>query len=156
MPRTHYQLLSSCTDVHLRRICERRGLPIPQHWEDGPEGRVRLLKTMVFHLEDNKQLTNTLADLDSGYILALKNLAEHGTAPEAQAQEELSELGLILPMDGGWTIAERVADALADFDEGALAFQGNANLGMDATKPYGFALALTSVLLRFSPAASPS
>ena len=148
MARTHYQLLSSCTDVHLRRICEKRKLPIPQHWEDGPEGRVRLLKTMVFHLEDNKQLTNTLADLDSAYILALKNLAENAAAPEGQALVVLSELGLILPCEEGWTIAERVSDALADFDEGALAFQGHPSLSLDASNPFGFSLALTSVLLR--------
>jgi Helicase conserved C-terminal domain len=148
MARSHYQLLSSCTDDHLRRICHRRKLPIPQHWEDGADGRMRLLKTMVFHLEDNKQLTNTLADLDSGYILALKNLAEHETLPEAAALQELIDLGLILPFEGGWTIAERVVDALADFDEGSLDFQAHPDVQMVSGQPYGFSMALTSVLLR--------
>jgi hypothetical protein len=148
MARTHYQLLSGCTDAQLRMICERRKVPIPQNWEDEPEGRVRLLKTMVFHLEDNKQLTNTLADLDGSYILALKNLAENREVPEGKAQEVLADLGLLLPCEGSWTIAERVADALADFDEGALNFQGSQTLVLEGSKPFGFSLALTSVLLR--------
>ena len=65
MGPSHYQLLANCTDERLRQICERRKLPLPQFWQEGPEGRMRLLKTMVFHLEDNKHLTNTLLDLGS-------------------------------------------------------------------------------------------
>jgi len=148
MARTHYQLLSDCTDEYLRKICLRRKLPIPQHWEDGPEGRVRLLKTMVFHLEDNKQLINTLADLDSRFILSLKNLSEFDQQPGEEAALELSELGLILPLEGRWTIADRVADALTDFDETALDFQGNPDARLNTTLPFGFSMALTSVLLR--------
>lgn len=148
MARSHYQLLSSCSDDHLRKICARRKLPVPQHWEDGSDGRMRLLKTMVFHLEDNKQLTNTLADLDSHFIKALKTLAEQDVAPEGEALKELSELGLILPFEGGWAIAERVADALADFDEGALDFQAEPGVQVIPGQPYGFSMALTSVLLR--------
>ena len=81
MTLTHYQLLSNCSDEQLRTICERRRLPIPIRWEDGAEGRVRLLKTMVFHLEDHKRLADTLADLDSGSLVALKHLAGEGILP---------------------------------------------------------------------------
>lgn len=148
MARTHYQLLAECTDEHLRRICARRKLPVPQHWEDGPDGRVRLLKTMVFHLEDNKQLTNTLADLDGALVMALKNLVDQDLQPSENAARELADLGLILPSSGNWTIAERVADALADFDEHALDFQAPSGVRPVEGQPFGFSLALTSVLLR--------
>lgn len=148
MPLSHYLLLSNCIDEQLRRICERRRIPVPQHWEDEDEGRVRLLKTMVFHLEDNKRLTNTLADLDSRHLRALKALAEDGTAPEPEAERVLADLGLILPGKDRWVVAERTADALADFDDGAFNFQGDAGIELMTSAPYGFSMALTSVLLR--------
>ncbi len=148
MPNSHYQLLANCSDDALQRICERRKLPVPQRWADGSEWRVRLLKTMVFHLEDNKQLTNTLADLDSLRLKGLKNLADQGTQPEGVLADELFALGLILPRDGQWVVAERTADALADFDEGALDFQAQETPLLPEAMPFGFALALTSVLLR--------
>ena len=128
MAHSHYLLLANCTDEQLRRICECRKIPIPQHWEVESEGRVRLLKTMIFHLEDNKRLTNTLADLDSRHLRSLKNLAEYQTPPEAEAQQVLMDLGLILPSTAGWVVIERVADALADFDDGAFNFQGASDL----------------------------
>ena len=145
---SHYLLLASCTDEQLRRICECRRIPIPQHWEAEAEGRVRLLKTMVFHLEDNKLLTNTLADLDSRHLRSLKNLAEYQTPLEEDAQRLLADLGLILPCSDGWIVTTRVADALADFDDGAFNFQGAIDLQLSAAPPFGFSLALTSVLLR--------
>ncbi len=148
MPHSHYLLLANCTDEQLRRICEYRRIPIPQHWEAETEGRVRLLKTMVFHLEDNKRLTNTLADLDSKHLRSLKNLAEYGTPPEEEARRILVDLGLILPSGNQWTVAERTADALADFDDGAFNFQGDADLKLSTAAPFGFSMALTSVLLR--------
>ncbi len=145
---SYYLLLASCTDEQLCRICECRRIPIPQHWEAEAEGRVRLLKTMVFHLEDNKLLTNTLADLDSRHLRSLKNLAEYQTPLEADAQRLLADLGLILPSSDGWIVTARVADALADFDDGAFNFQGAVDLQLSAAPPFGFSLALTSVLLR--------
>jgi hypothetical protein len=148
MGPSHYQLLANCTDEHLREICARRKLPLPQHWQEGPEGRMRLLKTMVFHLEDNKHLTNTLLDLGSRQLRALKALAEAGEQPAGEVQEELSGLGLILPDAGEWRVAGRVADALADFDDGAFSFQAEAGTAVNPSQPYGFSLALTSVLLR--------
>lgn len=148
MAQTHYQLLSNCNDEQLRRICERRKLPLPQHWEEGPEGRVRLLKTMVFHLEDNKHLTNTLADLDSAHLKSLKRLAEDGVQPSEGFVPLLSEMGLILPGADGWALAERLADALVDFDESALSFQAESGSVLEEPPLYGFSLALTSVLLR--------
>lgn len=148
MPRSHYQLLSNCTDEQLRRICEFRKIPIPQHWEAEAEGRVRLLKTMVFHLEDNKRLTNTLADLDSRHLRALKVLAEMGEAPEEATRQRLMDLGLVLPDGEDCTVTERVADALADFDDGAFNFQGEADMELPTPAPFGFSMALTSVLLR--------
>ena len=148
MAQTHYLLLSNCSDEQLRRICERRKLPLPQHWEEEPEGRVRLLKTMVFHLEDNKQLTNVLADLDSAHLKALKRLAEDGVAPAEAHVPLLTDLGLILPSEKGWAVASRLADALEDFDESALNFQAEAGTCLEEAPQYGFALALTSVLLR--------
>lgn len=148
MAQTHYLLLSNCSDEQLRRICERRKLPLPQHWEEEPEGRVRLLKTMVFHLEDNKQLTNVLADLDSAHLKALKRLAEDGMAPAEAHVPLLTDLGLILPSEKGWAVAGRLADALEDFDESALNFQAEAGTCLEEAPQCGFALALTSVLLR--------
>lgn len=148
MAPSHYQLLCNCTDDQLRVICQRRRLPVPQYWQEGPEGRMRLLKTMVFHLEDNKQLTNTLLDLDGSKLTALKRLAEEERQPEVEFQSELLALGLILPVGEGWAVPGRVADALADFDDTAFCFQGGADVSLIPAQPYGFALALTSVLLR--------
>ena len=148
MGPSHYQLLANCTDEQLRLICERRKLPLPQHWQEGPEGRMRLLKTMVFHLEDNKHLTNTLLDLGSRQLRALKALAEEEQQPDPEIQDELAGLGLILPDGAAWRVAGRVADALADFDDGAFSFQSEAGVTLSPTPPYGFSLALTSVLLR--------
>lgn len=148
MAFTHYQLLSNCSDEQLRTICERRRLPIPLRWEDGVDGRVRLLKTMVFHLEDHKRLSDTLADLDSGSLVALKHLASEGLLPPPEIIEALRNLGLVLPDGKGWTVAERVADALDDFDDGALNFQAPAEVKLRDAEPFRFSLALTSVLLR--------
>jgi hypothetical protein len=148
MSASHYQLLCNCTDDQLRRICERRKLPLPQHWQEGPEGRTRLLKTMVFHLEENKHLTNTLLDLGGSQLMALKALAENGVQPAEELQDGLLALGLILPGGDGWTVANRVADALADFEDGAFAFQAGTEVDVVPAQPYGFSLALTSVLLR--------
>ena len=108
MGPSHYQLLANCTDEQLRQICERRKLPLPQHWQEGPEGRMRLLKTMVFHLEDNKHLTNTLLDLGSRQLRALKSLAEDGEQPDPELQAGLAGLGLILPDGDCWRVAGRV------------------------------------------------
>ncbi len=148
MAQTHYQLLSHCSDEQLRRICERRKLPLPQHWEEGAEGRVRLLKTMAFHLEENRNLTNALADLDSAHLKALKRLAEDGAQPAEAFVPLLADLGLVLPAPEGWTLAARIADALADFDESALNFQAELGTQVEEAPLYGFSLALTSVLLR--------
>ncbi|MBP1773913.1 MAG: hypothetical protein H6P99_3076, partial [Holophagaceae bacterium] len=151
MPHTHFQLLSNCSDEQLRTICERRHLPIPIWSEDGPEGRMRLLKTMVFHLEDHKRLSDTLADLDSGFLVALKHLASEGTLPCPETLAVLRDLGLILPTSAsatGWAMAERVADALEDFDDGALTFQAPTDVKLKDAEPFRFSLALTSVLLR--------
>src|SRR5512135_3325086 len=120
MPLPHYQLLSNCSDEQLRVICERRRLPIPIRWEEGPEGRKRLLKTMVFHLEDHKRLSDALADLATEALLALKHLVGEGTLPSAELLAVLTDLGLVLPDGAGWAVPERVADALEDFDDGAL------------------------------------
>lgn len=109
---------------------------------------MRLLKTMVFHLEDHKRLSDTLADLDSGALVALKHLAHEGALPEAKLLECLRDLGLILPAGSSWAVAERVADALEDFDDGALSFAAPADIKLKAPEPFRFSLALTSVLLR--------
>ncbi len=148
MPHTHFQLLSNCSDEQLCTICEQRHLPIPIRWEDGAEGRMRLLKTMVFHLEDHKRLSDTLADLDSASLVALKHLASEGAVPGAACLEALRGLGLALPVGQGWAVAERVADALDDFDDGALSFQAPADVKLRAAEPFRFSVALTSVLLR--------
>lgn len=148
MSLSHYQLLSNCTDDQLRVICARRRLPLPQQWQDGPDGRMRLLKTMVFHLEDNKHLTNTLLDLAARQLQALKRLAESGEPPASDIREELAALGLVLPDGDAWRVPERVTDALADFDDSAFAFQAEPSVTMPQAQPYGFSLALTSVLLR--------
>ncbi len=112
MPLSHFQLLHTCSDEQLQRICERRRLPIPTRWEDGPEGRKRLLKTMAFHLEDNRHLTDILADLESPILLALKQLSVDGTQPAAELGQELMDLGLALSRDGLLVVPDRVADAL--------------------------------------------
>jgi hypothetical protein len=109
---------------------------------------MRLLKTMVFHLEDNKRLTDALLDLGGRQLRALKTLAEMGAQPELELQDDLAALGLILPDGGGWQVAGRVADALADFDEAAFSFAAEASVELVPAQPYGFSLALTSVLLR--------
>ncbi len=148
MPLPHYQLLSNCSDEQLRVICERRRLPIPIRWEEGPEGRKRLLKTMVFHLEDHKRLSDALADLATDALLALKHLVAEGALPPAATLAVLADLGLVLPDGEGWAVPERVADALEDFDDGALSFQAPEGAKLRAAEPYRFSLALTSVLLR--------
>ncbi|HEX9010321.1 MAG TPA: helicase-associated domain-containing protein, partial [Holophagaceae bacterium] len=148
MPLPHYQLLSNCSDEQLRVICERRHLPIPIRWEEGPEGRKRLLKTMVFHLEDHKRLSDALADLATDALLALKHLVADGALPPAETLAVLAGLGLILPDGEGWAVPERVADALEDFDDGALSFQAPEGAKLRPAEPYRFSLALTSVLLR--------
>ena len=148
MTRTHFQLLSNCSDEQLRAICERRRLPIPMRWDDGAEGRLRLLKTMVFHLEDHKRLSDTLADLDSVSLVALKHLAGEGTLPDPGILGPLVQLGLVLPDGAAWAVAERVADALEDFDDGALSFTAPAEVRLRPAEPFRFSLALTSVLLR--------
>nr|WP_320131506.1 helicase-associated domain-containing protein [uncultured Holophaga sp.] len=148
MALSHYQLLSHCTDDQLRRICERRKLPVPQHASEGPDGRLRLLKTMVFHLEDNRRLTNALADLDGSCLRALKLFLGQGVVPDPAPLQELAELGLMLPAPQGWAVAERVADALEDFDDAAFQFQTEQGIGLEAPGPYGFALSLSSILLR--------
>ena len=148
MPRTHFQLLSNCSDEQLRTICEHRHLPIPIRWEEGAEGRMRLLKTMVFHLEDHKRLSDTLVDLDSKSLVALKHLAAEGALPAPQLLKTLSDLGLILPDGPAWAVAERVADALDDFDDGDFSFQAPPEVKLLHAEPFRFSLALTSVLLR--------
>ena len=148
MSLSHYQLLANCSDEQLRVICARRKLPLPQQWQDGADGRMRLLKTMVFHLEDNKHLTNTLLDLGARQLQALKRLAETGELPPEEVREELAGLGLMLPDGGTWRVPERVTDALADFDDAAFAFQADPAVNLPQAQPYGFSLALTSVLLR--------
>lgn len=148
MPLSHFQLLTTCSEDQLQRICDRRRLPIPTRWEDGPEGRKRLLKTMAFHLEDNRHLTDILADLESPVLLALKHLSVAGSQPSAALAQELMDLGLALPKDGELVVPERVADALEDFDEGALSFQSAGEVALQQTQPFGFSLALSSVLLR--------
>jgi len=148
MPHTHFQLLSNCSDEQLRTICERRRLPIPIRGEDGSEGRLRLLKTMVFHLEDHKRLSDSLADLDSLSLVALKHLVGSGDLPGTPELERLRDLGLMLPDGEGWAVPERVADALEDFDDGALSFQAPAEVKLKAAEPFRFSLALTSVLMR--------
>ena len=151
MPHSHFQLLSNCSDEQLQRICERRRLPIPQRWGDEPDGRKRLLKTMVFHLEDHRHLSDALADLGSGLLQALKRLAGEQAQPEPAIIAELADRGLILPADGRGAMADRVADALADFDEAALGFQEGSAADLIYPVPFGFSMALHSVLLRCLP-----
>ena len=139
MAPSHYQLLCNCSDDQLREICQRRKLPVPQYWQEGVEGRMRLLKTMVFHLEDNKQLTNTLLDLDGRKLSALKALSEEGRQPEPEFQAELLALGLILPDGEGWAVPGRVADALADFDDSAFCFQAGADVAFLPAPAFGLA-----------------
>ena len=117
-------------------------------WDDGAEGRLRLLKTMVFHLEDHKRLSDTLADLDSVSLVALKHLTGEGTLPDAGTLGPLVQLGLVLPDGEAWAVAERVADALEDFDDGALSFTAPVEVRLRPAEPFRFSLALTSVLLR--------
>ena len=148
MPHTHFQLLSNCSDEQLRTICEHRHLPIPIRWEEGAEGRMRLLKTMVFHLEDHKRLSGTLADLDTESLVALKHLAAEGALPTPALLQALSDLGLVLPDGPSWAMAERVADALDDFDDGDFSFQAPPEVKLRHAEPFRFSLALTSVLLR--------
>ncbi len=151
MSLPHYQLLSHCSDEQLQVICERRRLPIPIRWDEGPEGRKRLLKTMVFHLEDHARLSDALADLESESLVALKQFVSEGTPPAPGRLADLMGLGLILPDGEGWTVPERVADALEDFDEGALSFLAPVDAILRPAEPYRFSLALTSVLLRCAP-----
>ncbi|HJV23545.1 MAG TPA: helicase-associated domain-containing protein [Holophagaceae bacterium] len=149
--QSHFQLLSHCSDDQLRTICERRKLPIPLRWDDEAEGRKRLLKTMVFHLEDNRHLTDALADLRSEALVALKHLSQEGDQPPAPMARELLDLGLILPTSPtfeAFGVAERVSDALEDFDDTALNFTAPEGVKLRAVEPYRFSLALSSVLLR--------
>ncbi|HJU83569.1 MAG TPA: helicase-associated domain-containing protein [Holophagaceae bacterium] len=150
-PLSHYQLLSHCSEDQLRVICEKRRLPIPVRWEGDSDGRKRLLKTMVFHLEDHKHLGDTLADLGSEGLVALKQLVEKDVLPPEPIRSELAALGLLLPDapgSGTLVVAERVADALEDFDESALSFQADQGVQLQPAPPYRFSLALSSVLLR--------
>lgn len=152
--QNHYQLLSHCTDEQLRTICERRKLPIPLRWDDGPDGRKRLLKTMVFHLEDHKHLTDALADLRSDGLVALKHLAQQGEQPAPGQALALLALGLALPTapkSPELAVAERIADALEDFDDTALNFQAVEGISLRPAEPYRFSQALTGVLLRCVP-----
>jgi hypothetical protein len=103
---------------------------------------------MVFHLEDNKRLTDVLADLSSADLLALKDFVESGNLPSKETLSHLEDLGLLLPSGKTWKVPERVADALADFDGTSLDFQVREAIPMQPPRPYGFALALNSVLLR--------
>jgi len=150
MPSTYFQLLSRCPDERLKKICEMRRLPLPNGGNGSPDARHRLLKTMEFHLESNKLLVNAIADLPSGALCALKAMAERGVLPDEVTLSHLFDLGLALPGDvtAAWEVPERVGDALADFDEGALAFQAEDGVYLPPAKEYGFSLALTSVLLR--------
>lgn len=151
MAPTYFQLLSQCSEEQLQRICEHRKLPVPNGWNDSDEGRHRLLKTMVFHLEDNKRLINAIADLPSSALKALKStIAERGKHDYGMVQG-LFDLGLAFPEaagTGGWIVPERVGDALADFDDTALSFQAESGILMQPSIQFGFSLALTSVLLR--------
>ena len=135
MPLTYYRLLSSCTDDQLCLICERRKLPVPARWEEDAEGRTRLLKTMAYHLEDNRQLTNTLADLDAGRLRELKRLAAGEAAQDDAAVKDLMALGLVVPDAGVRVVPERVADALEDFDDSALDFQAEDTVPLAAVRP---------------------
>jgi hypothetical protein len=148
MTNSYFQLLSQCSDFQLRRICELRKLPIPNGWSDSAEGRHRLLKTMVFHLEDNKRLINTIAALPSSALRALKNLAEKSAIQDHSLIQELFNLGLVFPDADKYVVPERVGDALADFDDGAFNFQTESEIDLQPTAQFGFSLALTSVLLR--------
>jgi hypothetical protein len=103
---------------------------------------------MVFHLESNKQIINTLADLPTDSLCALKAMFEKNLAPDGGLIRELSDLGLLFQDAEGWVVPERVGDALEDFDEGAFSFQANDEIVLQDTTQFGFSLALTSVLLR--------
>jgi hypothetical protein len=148
MAVSYFQLLSQCSGDQLKRICDLRRLPVPNGHNDSSEGKHRLLKTMAFHLEDNKQLINLIASLPSTALRALKALAEKSQLPDDCLIQELFGLGLAFPATKGWSVPERVADALADFDEGALSFQAENHIALLPAAQYGFSLALTSVLLR--------
>ena len=154
MADSYFQLLSRCSDDQLKRICELRRLPLPNGCDDSDNGRHRLLKTMVFHLESNKQLINAIANLPSIALRALKALSEKtekNLAPDEGLIQELFDLGLALPGANGsnnWVVPERVGDALEDFDDGALCFQAEDEVALRPVAQFGFSLALTSVLLR--------
>jgi len=148
MTNSYFQLLSQCSDFHLKRICELRKLPMPNGWGDSAEGRHRLLKTMVFHLEDNKRLINTIAALPSSVLRMLKALAEKSAVSDNCLIQELFNLGLVLPHADKWVVPERVGDALADFDDGTFNFQTESEIQLQPVTQFAFSLALTSVLLR--------
>ena len=111
---------------------------------------MRLLKTMVFHLEDNKHLTNTLLDLGGRQLRALKAPGRgRRAARRRRSEEELAGAGPDPARTAAeWRVAGRVADALADFDDSAFSFQAEPGVALIPAQPYGFSLALTSVLLR--------
>ena len=155
MAAQYFQLLSMCSEEQLKRICESRRLPVPNGWNDAGDGRHRLLKTMVFHLEDNNCLTNALADLPSGTLKVLKSMAAENKVADEGTAQSLFNLGLVFPNGGppgtpcgNWTVPERVGDALADFDDAALNFQAEGEISLMPSTQFGFSLALTSVLLR--------
>jgi hypothetical protein len=156
MTTPYFQLLSACSEERLKRICELRKLAVPNGWNDTGDGRHRMLKTMVFHLEDNKSLTNAIAGLPSGTLKALKSLAAENMVADEGTLQCLFDLGLAFPEGGesngipcgNWTVPERVGDTLADFDDAVLDFQAEGEVALLPSTQFGFSLALTSVLLR--------
>ncbi len=148
MAQSHLQLLSNCTDDQLRRICERRKVPVPQLGKEGPEGRMRLLKTMVFHLEDNKRLTDTLADLPGPQLQALKRLVEEGVEPPEAIRAELADQGLLFATAEAAPRGGRSRNPWAVSTGAPWAFRAARGAARREAPPYAFALALTSVLLR--------
>ncbi|MCL1892701.1 MAG: helicase C-terminal domain-containing protein [Holophagaceae bacterium] len=148
MGMNYFQLLSQCSEEQLKRICERRRLPVPNSCNGSDDGKYRLVKTMEFHLDDNKRLINAIADLPSSGLIALKSMVAEKKLPEDSLTRELFDLGLIFPCSDGWVVPDRVGDSLADFDNGALSFQAGEGITLHHVVKFGFSLALTSVLLR--------
>lgn len=123
-------------------------MPVPNGWNHPNEGRHRLIKTMVFHLEDHKRLINAIADLPSSTLKALKSMIVEGSSADGGLIRQLFNLGLVFPDAENWVVPEQVGDALADFDDSALSFQAENEIQMQPGTLFGFSLALTSVLLR--------
>lgn len=149
MARTHYQLLARMLDEHLRTICARRKLPFP-NVEDGPDGLRSLLRSWSLPSEeDNKQLTNTLADLDGALVMTLKNLVDQDLQPSESAARELADAD-ILPSSGRWTIARSVWPTRWRIlmNMPWISRRPRAQCRPVEGQPFGFSLALTSVLLR--------